>query len=370
MRLQSLELVNFRNYDTVTIHFSPGCNILFGENAQGKTNIIEAIFYLCFSRSFRTQADKEVVHFERLFSRVNGNFVLDRKIEQQVTFRWTPTEGKTILVVEKRLPRFSELIGKFPVVLLSPEDYKITSGAPVERRHLFDMFLSQVSPEYLEALQKYTRILKQRNKILSEAGVTGNLNTMALEPWNQNLIQAGCFLIRFRQAFATEFNPLLAQIYSSLNQTNESLNFSYKPSFKVPDLTQLAAEFQAILQQQFRFERARGITLIGPHRDDFNFQILGHDLRNYGSRGQHKSVLVALKLAEFHYLKEKRQETPILLLDDLFSDLDSFRERKILDYVQPLGQTFITTTKKVSLIHPGLESKEYLVQAGNVLDAH
>jgi len=361
MRLQHLALENFRNYEKLALDFNDNCNILFGENAQGKTNILEAIFYLCFSRSFRTSSDIETVNFERPFCRVCGSFLQDIQVNQTVVFQFSREAGKTISIEEKKLSRYSELIGKLPIVLLSPEDYKITGGGPAERRNLVDMFLSQVSSVYLNNLQQYQRILKQRNKILSDFFKQGKFDEKILEPWTESFIDAGSKIIKYRNTFITEFSPLLAEQYRGLNQANESISFSYKPSFPFNTVAETENSFRETLHRNKGFERSRGVSLFGPHRDDFVFTISGNELRTYGSRGQHKSALVALKLAQFYFLKLKRNETPLLLLDDLFSDLDPQRMHKILTAIENIGQTFITTTQKIQNLPVQFKRREYQV---------
>lgn len=255
-----------------------------------------------------------------------------------------------------------------PVVLLSPEDYKITSGSPAERRSLIDMFLSQVSSIYLKNLQKYNRVLKQRNKILTEFLKKGQFDEKILEPWNLSLIETGSKIIKYRNSFITDFSPLLAERYLELNQVNETISFSYKPSFPIRNFEEIENQFRETLQRDRTSERLRGISLSGPHRDDFIFTISGNELRTYGSRGQHKSALVALKLAQFFYLKLKKNETPVLLLDDLFSDLDPQRGKKILTAIENIGQTFITTTQKISYLDDPFNRKEYKVFNATVIE--
>jgi len=369
MIIQRLELKNFRNYKQLKLDFSPACNIIFGQNAQGKTNILEAIFYLCFSRSFRTSKDQEVIQFNQEFAHIHGWFLLDIQTKQEVTFHFSKKEGKSISIEQKRLSRYSELIGKFPVVILSPEDYKITSGGPFERRHVVDMFLSQVNPIYLKALQKYNRVLKQRNRILTEYRGRTSFNEKLLEPWNESLIESGSYLIKFRQTFIAEFNPVLHNIYNKLRFASESINFSYRSSIPFIDEREIEARFLKTMNHKYLTERKRGLTIIGPHRDDYVIEIDNKDLRVYGSRGQHKSALVAFKLAEFFYLQQKRNEIPILLLDDLFSDLDQQREERILEMIQDIGQIFITTTRKVGNINSTLNLKEFLIENGSVLNS-
>lgn len=370
MIIQKLELINFRTYDKLTLELYPGCNIFYGENAQGKTNILEAIFSLCFSRSFRTNKEKEIIRFDNSFARAEGQFLSELDIKKEVVFHLDKVDGKTLLLSSKKLYRYSEMIGQFPVVLLSPEDYKISSGGPSERRNAIDILLSQENSLYLKELQKYSRILKQRNKILSDFNLKIQSKKIALEPWNESFVESGSFIINFRRNFINEFNPVLKKVYQNLNLANESISLFYKSSVSQKNSDDTKANFYKLLEKNFASECSRGITLCGPHRDDYLFEINGKDLRIYGSRGQHKSALLTLKLAEFYFLKEQMQETPIILLDDLFSDLDPKRKHNILNLVQDIGQTFITTTEKVSQNFPHLKMNEYFVQSGKVEQCH
>lgn len=368
MYIKKLELLNFRNYEKEKLEFYPGCNIIYGENAQGKTNIIEAIYLLCFSKGFRTQSEREVLQFGKAFTRLEGHFIFDRNVEQKVIFLYSESEGKSIYLEDKKITRYSMLIGKFPVVLLSPDHYGIISGGPDGRRRLFDMLLSQEDATYLNTLQQYSQILKQRNKILLDFIQQKQYNAAILEPWNRNLIEYGSFLIKFRQAFVSEFCPLLARIYKELKFAAESIDFTYQPSVPFQNEKDIQTIFTTILNHNLKNELKRGITLNGPHRDDYVFKIDNNDLKVYGSRGQQKSFLVALKLAEFYYLQKKREETPILLMDDLFSDLDPNREKTILAILQDIGQTFITNSKKLDSLTSLTKKQEYLVQQNKVIN--
>jgi len=367
MFLSSLELTNFRNYEQLNINFSPESNILFGANAQGKTNIIEAIYLVCFSRSFKSLLESEIVTFNKNHSLIIGHFESDLKIKRDVIINYFKGQGKSILIDRKKLNRFSELIGQFPVVIFTPDDFKITIGAPAERRRLVDTILSQVSNAYLKTLQQFIRILKQRNKLLSDAAINRSLSTASLEPWNENFVKFGSAIVQFRHIFVSEFSPLLSKIYMDLNLSNESLIFSYKPSFKYNDISEIESNFIRILEKKKNLERLRGLSLVGPQRDDFSFKIDNNELKKYGSRGQHKTVLIALKIAEYNYLKNKIKETPIILLDDLFSDLDPAREEKIVEKIQDVGQIFITTTRSMDAeVFDFSNSKQFEVRDNNV----
>lgn len=368
MFLSSLELTDFRNYEQLVFGCSSQKNIFYGENAQGKTNILEAIFLLCFSRSFKSFTESEIVSFNKSQTSIVGHFENDVKIKRDVALHYIKGEGKKIFVDGKKINRYSELIGQFPIVLLAPEDFKITIGNPAERRKFADTLLSQISNTYLKTLQQYVRVLKQRNKLLSKAAVDGYLDEAFLVPWDENLVKFGSAIIKFRHIFVSEFSPLLSKIYMDLNLSNESVTFSYKPSFKFNEIEEIEVFFAAELKQKRRLERLRGMTVCGPHRDDFSFKINNKELRRFGSRGQHKTALVALKMTEYYYLKRKIEETPIALFDDLFSDLDPGREERIIEKIQDLGQIFITTTRPVSSqFIAEINSRQYKVVDNNVI---
>ncbi|MBN1347809.1 DNA replication and repair protein RecF, partial [candidate division KSB1 bacterium] len=243
MFLATLELTDFRNYRQATIDFLPDKNILFGENAQGKTNILEAIYLLCFSRSFRAQNESEIIHFGKDKSAIAGQFENDLKICKQVTLRYSKGEGKKILVDDKAISRYSDLLGQFPIVLSTPDDIEITSGTPAARRKFVDAIICQGSKTYLKTLQHYIRILKQRNKILSNITGEGVTNNASLVPWDENLIKYGSIIIKFRHNFVSEFFPLLNEIYLDLNESNERLSFSYNPSFAFSDPNETESNF-------------------------------------------------------------------------------------------------------------------------------
>ena len=270
-----------------------------------------------------------------------------------------------------KVDKASSLIGMFPVVILSPEQYSITIGSPSDRRRFVDFVVSQSSRTYLESLIDYRRILKQRNKILSDIQFFHKENNNALEPWNENLVQIGTALIQKRKEFIEDFQNLVINSYVTLTGTTERPGISYLPSFDCTAENKEAIQtmFHHALQEYSQEERRIGYSLVGPHRDEFVFKINKLDARNFASQGQHKTFLVALKLAEFFYIKERCNETPILLLDDVLSEMDGRRSQRLLEATAELGQVFITSTdERVLKWVPVVSSKprKFFVKQGTI----
>lgn len=344
MILTSLELTDFRNYSNENLQFGENKNYFVGKNAQGKTNLLEAIYLLCLSKSFRTNFEKEAIRFSHIFYNIKGTFKLDNGNQKNVIFHCSEDKGKQIKINRKRLNRISDLIGNFPVVLSSPDEYVLTLGPPPGRRRFVDIILSQMNKKYFSYLQNYHRTIKQRNAILSNWKISGVKTPSAIEPWDQRLVETGSNIIAYRRQFSKSFSEVLKNIYSELVGTTEVLKFDYRPNIDFEYNDEFSINFLKRLQKTRYKEIQRGTTLSGPHRDDFIFSIDEKELRKFGSRGQHKTVLIALAFAQFNMIKEKIQENPIILVDDLFSEIDNERETKIIDWLSNLGQVFITTT--------------------------
>jgi DNA replication and repair protein RecF len=372
LKLQRLVLETFRNHQQTTVDCSSGVNLFLGDNGEGKTNMLEGISYLCLSKSFYAANDTVVMNVERNGFAVTGSFLSDGNIfyEAKVTFDKQQNQ-KIITVNKKKIEKASSLIGTFPVVILSPEQSSITNGSPSDRRRFVDFVVSQSSRTYLECLIDYRRIVKQRNKILSEMQFSHKENNTALEPWNENLVRVGTVLIKKRMEFVKDFQSLVINSYVTLAGTAEQPDISYLPSFDCIADSREAIQtiFHQALQDYFQEERRIGYSLVGPHRDEFVFQINKLDVRNFASQGQHKTFLVALKMAEFFYLKERCNETPILLLDDVLSEMDGYRSQRLLEAVTELGQVFITSTDERALNWvPVVSSKprKFFIKQGNI----
>ncbi len=372
MKLQLIVLESFRNHEHTIVDCSLGLNLFLGGNGEGKTNILEGISYLCLSKSFYAASDTVVMNFNGKGFTTTGKFFSDRNIFFEVKVEFEKLQNqKTITVNKEKLDKASSLIGRFPVVILSQEQNTITTGSPSDRRRFIDFIISQSSRVYLEYLIDYRRILKQRNKILSEMLLTHNEDNKAIEPWNENLIHIGSILIRKRMKFIEDFQNYVINSYATLAGTAEQPSISYLPSFEyTPNNKEtIETKFYQMLQNRFREERRTGYSLVGPHRDEFIFQINNLNAKNYASQGQHKTFLVALKLAEFFYLKEQCGETPILLLDDVFSEMDKHRSQRLLETISELGQVFITSTDERALDWASVASsnpRKFFIKQGNI----
>ena len=346
MHIDRLSLSNFRNYDNVEISFSSELNIILGLNAQGKTNLIEAIYITCLGRSFRSAGSEEILKEGANFFTISASLSIANGLQRRVAVQYQKNGKKQISVDLKKLRSNAELIGKFPIVVMSPDDYRITTGGPSERRRFVDILISQLSLSYLNDLQEYNRVLKQRNRVLQNLKLGFETDRRALDPWTQNLTKIGTRVIEERLNFLSEFLPVVNSIYDYYTNSKDTVAMSIRSSVTLNEGSSLCESFSHALSESSERERAMGATLVGPHRDDLDIKINGKDLRRYGSRGEHKSTLISLRLAEFEILKSKKSEVPIILCDDFHSELDTIREDKVFSSLCGLGQVFLTSPKE------------------------
>jgi DNA replication and repair protein RecF len=346
-----------------------------GENGEGKTSILEAISFLCLTKSFYAGSDTNAVHVgERTFE-VAGELITDKGVEYRLKISYDREEKeKKFLVNKSPLEKLSSAIGMFPVVVLAPENSAITIGSPSERRKFIDLVLSQSSRTYLEDLMEYRRALKQRNKILLDAKFSHQDPTNLLEPWNETLISRGTRIALKRTNFVNEFNPYVSRVYEELAGSRERPSIEYQSGLMSieAEAGEVERQFRSQLALSSREEQRTASTVVGPHRDDLQFKVNELDARQFASQGQHKTFLVALKIAEFNYMKDVCRETPVFLLDDVFSELDEPRSQRLLQVAQSLGQTFITTTDKKLFenVYPWTEKhRKFFVKGGTVLYA-
>ncbi len=348
MLIAEVRLRNFRNHADTLLEFGQGINVLWGSNGQGKTNILEAISYLSLTKSFYASSDATAVRFGTGAFEVEGEIITGSGLRSTVQVSYRLETGEKIFTVNNTRPEsLASVIGSFPVVVLSPENNDITFGGPAARRRFMDLTLSQVSRVYLDDVLEYRRVLRQRNRLLSDARATGAIDLSVMEPWTVSLVQYGSRIVKRRQEFVAEFKGYIERSYRTLISSGEDPTIEYVSFGSLPDGTtveEIALRMDAELRARGAEELRRGATIVGPHRDELRLSINGAALQQYASQGQHKTFLVALKTAEFFYLQERRGESPIFLLDDLFSELDEGRSKRILDLVAGLGQTIITTT--------------------------
>ncbi len=376
MILKFVEIKNFRNHIHTFIEFSDSLNLFIGANAQGKTSILEAISYLCLTKSFNAGLDSYVLNFNAKFFEVNGKFGMENGNEINVRVVFEDGQGKKVFLNKEQVEKFSIVVGRFPVVILSPRTKEVAYGSPEERRKFFDLAIAQISSIYADELIDYKKILKQRNKVLNAIlnnEIKFEQGLDLLDVWDESLINYASRIIFKRLKFMSEFISFFKSAYLKLDET-ESVDIDYVTGLEVSagdDVETVKEKFKMALRKSRNEEIKRGVTLIGPHRDEFIFKINSHDLRRFASQGQIKSFLVGLIIAKFFYLKEKKSETPILLLDDVFGELDSRRAERLLSIVGDVGQTFITTTDLgvTSGIEGRFNIKKFIVKSGTVSDA-
>jgi DNA replication and repair protein RecF len=342
MFLSSISLRKIRKHTDTKIEFANKLNYIVGGNGVGKTTILESIHYLCTTKSCVTASDSEAVRIGENGFSVRGNLI--GLTEDNVQINYSDAENKKVYMLNnKQVARFSEIIGRFPVVLLSPADHSITQGYPAERRRFVDSVISQSSRTYLNLLIEYNRTLKQRSILLNRLREINSRDISELEAWNKKLVNSGVEIIKHRKDFVKEFESYIIDSYQKILPNKEEPKFQYYYlDGKQPE--DLEASFKQLLSQRMDDEIRRGTNLIGPHRDDFIFDINGISLKSYGSQGQHKTFQTVLRFAEFFYLKDKIGNAPLFLLDDVFGELDVERVAAISNYLSTVGQAIITLT--------------------------
>ncbi|MDT8325711.1 MAG: DNA replication and repair protein RecF [Bacteroidota bacterium] len=358
MILNRLRIDHLRNHGHTEIECPEGTLLLLGENGAGKTTVLEAVSFLCSSRSFVSHQDKGLVRKGADFFRLEGRFTSAGGTRHDVSVAYAMEQGrKQIELDNTALAAASDLIGQFPIVALSPQHRPITSGGPGERRSFVDFIISQVHHSYLEDLIAYRRTLRQRNALLSDIERRPEDIRSTLEAWDASLAAAAVRIMRRREAFIEEFIPYFQRAMQGVIGDLEEVTLQYRATAEIAataaDATaaDATASYRALLARRFQTDLRRGSTTIGPHRDDVDILLNGLDVRAQASQGQHKTVLIALKLAEHRYLDTYLDEPPILLLDDVFSELDDDRLARVLQLVDGVGQTFITTANAATLQH-------------------
>jgi DNA replication and repair protein RecF len=358
MRSQRLLISDFRNHSHTEIEgFAGGINVISGQNGAGKTSILEALSVAALTKSFTDALDNTLIRTGSQAFSIDAEFISDLGVtlHSQVECGIGPPLKKSIYVNNDRLRRASDLIGRIPIVALTPDDKVITSGSPEERRRFLSLVLSQASRLYLEDELEFRKALRHRNSLLGHFREQGTSLTKAREqlaPWTHVIIERSSRLMSRRAKFVLEFSPFLLESYALVSDGNEAPSLRYAPMGFEHDAGS-SHEMKAFLEAEYTRreseELKRGISLIGAHRDELIIMISPErEAKRFASQGQHKSLLVAMKLAEFNYLREASNETPILLLDDVFSELDAGRSRRLLELIANgrFGQTFISSTTR------------------------
>lgn len=334
MIIKSIELSNFRNYESLDLDFDYGTNILYGNNAQGKTNILEAVSVSGTTRSHKGSKDKEMIRFGEEEAHIK-TVVNKKDMDYQIDVHMKKNKTKGIAVNKVPLKKASELFGILNIVFFSPEDLNIIKNGPSERRRFLDSEICQLDKIYLSDLAKYNKILNQRNKLLKDMVFRPDLKE-TLPIWDAQLIDYGKRIIKRRKSFVDELNEIVFDIHKQISGEKEELVLKYEPNI---DDAFFHDELNRAKERDMRFCQ----TSVGPHRDDMQFSVFDVDIRKYGSQGQQRTSALSLKLAEIELVKRNINETPVLLLDDVLSELDSSRQNYLLNSIHDI-QTIITCT--------------------------
>lgn len=359
MKIESLKLKNFRNYDLLKLEFDEATNIFYGDNAQGKTNILEAVYLSGTTKSHRGAKDRDLIKFDQNESHIEA--IVERNgINYQIDMHLKKNSPKGIAINKMPIRKASELFGIVNLVFFSPEDLNIIKNGPSERRRFVDLELSQLDKVYLNDLSNYNRIVNQRNHLLKDMAFGKQQDLMdTLDIWDLQLIQYGTRIIDRRKKFVEEINEIISSIHRKLTGGKENLQVIYEPSNGSLTLEQALARN---LERDLRIKS----TSVGPHRDDICFMAGDLDIRRYGSQGQQRTAALSLKLSEIELVKQAIHDTPVLLLDDVLSELDKHRQNYLLDSIHDI-QTLITCTGVDEFVnHRFSINKVFHVQNGQV----
>ena len=338
MFLKNLSLVNYKNFDSKSLDFDPTINCLVGKNGIGKTNILDAIYHLCFGKSyFNPVATQNIKHGSDFFM-INGHFEKNDR-QEKIVCSYKKGMKKVIKRNDKAYDKFSEHIGFLPLVIISPADRDLIVEGSDTRRKFIDGVISQSDKEYLQSLIKYNKILAQRNSLLKYFAINRTFDDKALTVYNEQLSTFGTLIFKKREQFLENFIPIFQEQYASISKKEEGVLLAYQSKLSENNL-------ETLLKNALEKDRALQYTSVGVHKDDLDFTINGYPIKKFGSQGQQKSFLIALKLAQFHFIKEQAKTTPILLLDDIFDKLDENRVAQIVSLVDndEFGQLFISDT--------------------------
>jgi len=368
MHIEELKLKNFRNYSDRTISFDDKINVIIGENAQGKTNLMEAIYVLAFTKSHRTSKEKELIQWEKDYAKIEGRVTRrNQSIPLEIIIS---KKGKKAKLNRLEQQRLSDYIGAINVVMFAPEDLTLVKGTPQIRRRFIDMELGQIQPTYIYHLGKYQKILKQRNYLLKQLQRREASDQVMLDVLTDQLIEHAAILLERRFVFLDLLKDWATPIHHGISHQLEKLEIKYDATIEVSE-KENKERIETIYRNKFSDMREkeieRGTTLIGPHRDDLIFYVNGKDVQTYGSQGQQRTTALSVKLAEIELIYKEVGEYPILLLDDVLSELDDSRQSHLLNTIQGKVQTFVSTTSVDGIHHETLKNAElFRVKNGEV----
>ncbi|WP_163969265.1 DNA replication/repair protein RecF [Oceanobacillus halotolerans] len=368
MFIDQLTLKHYRNYEKLDVTFDDKINVIIGENAQGKTNLMEAIYVLAFTKSHRTPREKELIQWNEEYGKIEGRLTKrNQSIPLEIILS---TRGKKAKLNHLEQKRLSDYIGAFNVVMFAPEDLTLVKGPPQIRRRFIDMELGQIQPRYIYHLGQYQKILKQRNMLLKQMQRKEVQDKTMLSVLTEQLAQHAATLLERRFLFLELLRKWARPIHDGISRQLEDLEIQYNPTVDVSEEankeiieTVYLNKFQEIEEKEIE----RGTTLCGPHRDDLTFYVNQKDVQTYGSQGQQRTTALSVKLAELELIYNEVGEYPTLLLDDVLSELDDYRQSHLLNTIQGKVQTFVSTTSVDGINHSTLQNAElFRVHNGTV----
>lgn len=338
MKVNNLNLTNFRNYEQLDLDFGENINMIIGQNGQGKTNIVEAIHFLSFAKSFRTSKDKEVINFD--FDSCYIKSQIENKDDKNKIDIKISNAGKAIKIDTLPITKVSELMGFLNVVVFSPEDTKIVSESPVFRRSFMDKEISQIKPVYYNTLLTYNKILNNKNALLK----SNYVDQIMLDIYDEQLSDLIEKIMAYRKEFVEKIGVIAHETHKTISSHKEELLVEYRPNIKSEKKEDIISQLKQVRNEDME----KRTSSKGIHKDDIMLKIGDIDIRKYGSQGQKKTATIALKLSEIDIIYEMKKEYPIVILDDIFSELDITRRKMIVDKLYNI-QTFITTTEKIDI---------------------
>ena len=343
MRIMRLKLTNFRNYPTLEIDFNKNVNIFIGDNGKGKTNILESIYVLSLTKSNRYGVEENLIKFNEEMAKIEGLIDSGGVLKKQEIVLYK--NKKQTIINNKEIRRIKDYISSFCVISFNPDDLEIVKGSPNTRRNMINIDISQLQNNYIAYLNEYNHIIKIRNDYLRKMNLDGNKDIRYLDVVNQKMIENGIKIYEYRYHIFEKINEILPKVFKKLTNL-DNLTIKYETNIDLEGLNneKVLKNYENKLKSTFKNELIQGVTLIGPHRDDFSFDLNGIDMKNFSSQGQQRLAVIALKISETILFKEETGEYPVLLLDDIFSEIDTRKRNKIIKFLLKDIQTIITTT--------------------------
>ena len=354
MWIKEIKITNFRNYTKEKIELNKNINVFYGENAQGKTNILEAIYICSIGKSFRNNKDKELIKFNEKKSNIEIDF---EKIDRDGNIKIEIENKKNILINGIKIKKLSELLGNINTVLFTPDDINILKEGPNNRRKFLDILISQIRPNYVHIYNSYIKVLEERNNYLKKIKIENKKEDL-LEIWDEQLSKYGYIIYKYRNEFVEKLQIKLETVHQEITEKKEKIKIEY-----ISDCSN-QEEFLKNIREKRKLDILKGFTTRGVHRDDFVIYINERPVNIYGSQGQHRTAMLSLKLSELQIIKDEINEYPILLLDDFMSELDSKRRKRFLESIKDI-QVIITCTEKLELAN--LENFSYNVIDGKII---